>query len=140
MIFIRVDLPAPFSPTRAWISPFAIATETLRNALTPPNRLLMCSTRIISGFPVVADDIWPIAICLALSLPAREGESRSWLYLLGRLLQIVIRTRAFGQIGKVLGHVLCVECLLDGGISLPRLEFFDVGGGHDISRDLQPAR
>jgi hypothetical protein len=29
----------------------------LRNALTPPNRLLMCSTRIISGFPVGADDI-----------------------------------------------------------------------------------
>jgi len=24
--------------------------------------------------PVVADDIWPIALCLALSLPAREGE------------------------------------------------------------------
>jgi hypothetical protein len=42
--------------------------------LTPPNRLLMCSTRIISGLPVVADDIWPISICLALSLPAREGE------------------------------------------------------------------
>ena len=33
-----------------------------------------------------------------------------------------------GQVGKMLGHVLCVECLLDGGISLPRLEVFDVGG------------
>src|SRR6478736_8960302 len=128
MIFIRVDLPAPFSPTRAWISPFAIATETLRNALTPPKRLLTCSTRIISGLPVVADDIWPIAIWLALSLPAWEGEFRRWFCLLGRLLQIVVGTRALGQIGEMLGHILRVERLLDGAVSLPRLEVSDIGG------------
>src|SRR5215208_6412324 len=74
---------------------------------------------------------------LSPSLPGRE--SRLWLYLLGRLFQIIIRTRSLGQIGKVLDHVLCVECLLGGGIALPRLEIFDVGAGHDISRDLQPA-
>ena len=35
-IFIKVDFPAPFSPTRAWISPFLICRLTLWFATTPP--------------------------------------------------------------------------------------------------------
>src|SRR5665213_1367305 len=34
---IRVDLPAPFSPTRAWISPARLSKETTRSACTPGN-------------------------------------------------------------------------------------------------------
>jgi hypothetical protein len=34
-IWISVDLPAPFSPISACISPGATASETLRNAGTP---------------------------------------------------------------------------------------------------------
>src|SRR5579871_1152054 len=41
MIFISVDLPAPFSPTRPWISPSASAKSTSRNACTPPKDLEM---------------------------------------------------------------------------------------------------
>jgi hypothetical protein len=34
-IFIRVDLPAPFSPTRAWISPSATSRSMWSLATTP---------------------------------------------------------------------------------------------------------
>src|SRR3954454_2247838 len=36
MIFISVDLPAPFSPTSPWISAAASAKSTDRRAVTPP--------------------------------------------------------------------------------------------------------
>ena len=39
-ILPSVDLPAPFSPTRAWISPAAIARLTSSSARAPPYRLL----------------------------------------------------------------------------------------------------
>src|SRR5579871_4425220 len=37
MIFIIVDLPAPFSPARPWISPAFSVKSTFRSAWTPPN-------------------------------------------------------------------------------------------------------
>src|SRR5215475_13695906 len=46
MIFISVLLPAPFSPTRPWISPGRSAKSTPRSASTPPKVLLIpCSSR-----------------------------------------------------------------------------------------------
>src|SRR5581483_5965502 len=39
MIFISVLLPAPFSPTRPWISPGRSAKSTPRSASTPPKVL-----------------------------------------------------------------------------------------------------
>src|SRR6185312_15582366 len=41
MIFISVLLPAPFSPTRPWISPAESAKSTPRSASTPPKALLI---------------------------------------------------------------------------------------------------
>src|SRR5579871_2186076 len=41
MIFISVLLPAPFSPTRPWISPGRSAKSTPRSASTPPKVLLI---------------------------------------------------------------------------------------------------
>ncbi len=38
---MRVDLPAPFSPTRAWISPGLTEKVTSFNALTPGNSFVM---------------------------------------------------------------------------------------------------
>src|SRR4051794_28473196 len=38
-ILIRVDLPAPFSPTRAWTSPTWTVMSAVRMARTAPNRL-----------------------------------------------------------------------------------------------------
>src|SRR5215467_228076 len=46
MIFISVLFPAPFSPTRPWISPADSAKSTPRSASTPPKVLLIpCSSR-----------------------------------------------------------------------------------------------
>ena len=42
---ISVDLPAPFSPTRPWISPGSTARSTPPSAATPPNRLARPETR-----------------------------------------------------------------------------------------------
>ena len=39
MIFPSVDLPAPFSPTRAWIAPRSTSRSTALSACTPPKRL-----------------------------------------------------------------------------------------------------
>src|SRR6185437_3501662 len=39
IIFIKVDLPAPFSPTRPWISPPWSEKSTSRKATAPPNAL-----------------------------------------------------------------------------------------------------
>src|SRR5438093_11626639 len=41
MILMRVDLPAPFSPTRAWTSPARSSNETSRSAVSPEYDLLM---------------------------------------------------------------------------------------------------
>src|SRR3954468_9454923 len=38
---MRVDLPAPFSPQIAWISPRPTASETFSSALTPGKVLVM---------------------------------------------------------------------------------------------------
>src|SRR5260370_23484569 len=40
-MLIRVDLPAPFSPTRAWISPWLRSKLTPSRALTPGKVLVM---------------------------------------------------------------------------------------------------
>ena len=49
MILTRVDLPAPFSPTRAWTSPGRKTTETSSRALTASNCLEMFCASIIGG-------------------------------------------------------------------------------------------
>src|SRR5882672_4043240 len=47
MIFISVLLPAPFSPTRPWISPADSAKSTPRKASTPPKAFVIpCSSRM----------------------------------------------------------------------------------------------
>src|SRR4051812_43382538 len=45
MIRVRVDLPAPFSPTSAWISPRPTSSETPSRARTTPKRLETSATR-----------------------------------------------------------------------------------------------
>src|SRR5437764_12612536 len=46
-MFIRVDLPAPFSPSRAWISPGSTARSIRSLATRSPKRLVMpCSSSL----------------------------------------------------------------------------------------------
>ncbi len=40
---ISVDLPAPFSPSKASTSPASRCSDTSRRAVVPPKRLVMCS-------------------------------------------------------------------------------------------------
>src|SRR5690606_10476880 len=51
IIFIRVDLPAPFSPNNACTSPFATSSEAPSRALVAPNAFLtsLSSSRLIGG-------------------------------------------------------------------------------------------
>src|SRR5271166_2338016 len=48
-ILIRVDLPAPLSPSRPSTSPLRRCRLTSRSAVTGPKRLAMCSTRSTSS-------------------------------------------------------------------------------------------
>ena len=41
MTLMRVDLPAPFSPTSAWTCPASVEKWTSSSAFTPGNDLLM---------------------------------------------------------------------------------------------------
>src|SRR5579863_947699 len=51
-IFTSVDLPAPFSPTRAWASPGYSSIDPSTSACTAPNALAACrSTRIGAAPP-----------------------------------------------------------------------------------------
>ena len=50
---MSVDLPAPFSPTSAWISPRATSSDAPRLARTGPNDLSMSARRMASAFASV---------------------------------------------------------------------------------------
>ena len=62
MIFISVLLPAPFSPTRPWISPARSAKSTPRSASTPPKDFVM---------PMQFEE----PACLAASSGPRSGSA-----------------------------------------------------------------
>ncbi len=53
MIFMRVDLPAPFSPTRPWTCPTCTSKDTPSSATTPGKRLVM-SCMLMKGGEAVA--------------------------------------------------------------------------------------
>ena len=55
-IFISVDLPAPFSPTRAWTVPGRIVSSTSWLAMTPGKRLPMPGQDDLRGVDVVLDE------------------------------------------------------------------------------------
>src|SRR4051795_602794 len=54
MIFMRVDLPAPLSPSSPSTSPLRRCRLTSRSAVTGPKRLEMCSTRRTSSVSATA--------------------------------------------------------------------------------------
>src|SRR6266540_5428740 len=56
-IFISVDLPAPFSPTIAWIVPLRTVRLTSELATTPGNRLVIPLSSTAGGSLVIAAPI-----------------------------------------------------------------------------------
>src|SRR5215203_501328 len=77
MIFTSVDLPAPFSPTSAWISPARSSKSTPSRARAPANRLTMPSMRR-RGSPVIARSATLIRVrdelCRVASVEETVGE------------------------------------------------------------------
>src|SRR5271166_4279044 len=70
---ISVDLPAPFSPTIAWISPFSKIRSTLFSAWVAPNRLSSpLSTRRGAAESTAPDILLPPS-CRASSMSGRTG-------------------------------------------------------------------
>src|SRR5688572_12096040 len=55
MILISVDLPAPFSPTRACTSPGSSSSPTPSSAVTPAKRLTIPSMRRTGGIAVITE-------------------------------------------------------------------------------------
>src|SRR5215472_13165291 len=81
----RVDLPAPFSPTRAWIVPASMLMDTSSTAWVVPKRLLTCSSRIAGSVkpfsPMIS--LWldyrslltaPLALEVRVRVQDRPGE------------------------------------------------------------------
>jgi hypothetical protein len=56
-MLIRVDLPAPFSPTMPWIVPLAILSDTSRLAWTAPKRLSMPMSSTAGALPAVSGEV-----------------------------------------------------------------------------------
>src|SRR3954452_6492471 len=68
---MRVDLPAPFSPQIAWISPRRTASETFSSALTPGKVLVMERiSRMLSSMDSVV-----LVLVLVRRRPAAGGRS-----------------------------------------------------------------
>lgn len=73
-----VDLPEPFSPTRAWISPAGMRRVASARATTVPYSLRRPSTLRMADCPVVSeaavDRIWlPDMLLLVADGPGRAG-------------------------------------------------------------------
>lgn len=71
---MSVDLPAPFSPHRAWTSPARNSRLTLVSALAPPNDLLTPVARAMTG----EAGLWGSAEAGLTNEMLQRGES-GWL-------------------------------------------------------------
>src|SRR3954453_8112944 len=70
---MRVDLPAPFSPQIAWISPRRTASETFSSALTPGKVLVMERiSRMLSSMDSV---VLVLVLVVVRRSPAAGGRS-----------------------------------------------------------------
>ena len=57
MVLMKVDLPAPLSPSRQWHSPGYTATETPARAITAPKCFSMSDNSISESSPVCTSRI-----------------------------------------------------------------------------------
>ena len=83
MILIKVDLPAPFSPSSAWISPVRSVSDTSWRACVEPKRLLTPRVARIGGRPEASPSSGDVEAAAGL-LGSRSDASlmalaqRSW--------------------------------------------------------------
>jgi hypothetical protein len=67
MIFTRVLLPDPFSPTTAWISPVRTFSQASRSACVVPKRLARSAARSVNPVSVLAAGV--VSIDNAMAIP-----------------------------------------------------------------------
>src|SRR5215208_1580562 len=76
-MFIRVDLPAPFSPSKAWISPRRTANSMPLLATTPGNRLTIPRISTAGAAPLPSRIVMAATSACPLSRLAGRGEWES---------------------------------------------------------------
>src|SRR4051812_2675723 len=74
---IRVDLPAPFSPIKAWTSPRRAVKSTFESALTP-GKLLLTVRRRRSGESGVKATVLARSVAGAWNLPFENSGRKAW--------------------------------------------------------------
>src|SRR5690606_779438 len=99
---ISVDLPAPFSPTSAWISPGRQSNDTPLRAFTPGKVLTMPSTDSV------------VSLNCAMPVPSAEDL----LQFFGR--KVGVHEHAIGKLGAHIGRVIILRDQLrrDGEVTL----------------------
>src|SRR5215510_8979893 len=108
-MFIRVDFPAPFSPSRAWISPGHISRSTSWLATTPGKYLAMpfsCTSGGVPGASRWCSAGSGIATTMTSSEPGDAGD---------RPVPVVKLALAHAMAGRDLDVTLGVLDLADKG-------------------------
>src|SRR5918993_784743 len=141
-MFIRVDFPAPFSPSRAWISPRRTANSMPLLATTPGNRLTIPRISTAGAAPLPSRTvIVSISACSLSPLDGRRSQGAEVALIriggddpmpLAQLLGGVERPDA-GRTGHREGDVDTLVVLSKGQLLSQRRVLEGVGvGDHDI--------
>src|SRR5437016_4546972 len=75
MTLMRVDLPAPFSPSNAWISPARKSNETPLSARTAPKDLVTAVSRRRGRITASFDGFWT---CINIDAGRFQGQNGSF--------------------------------------------------------------
>src|SRR5579885_551371 len=105
---IRVDLPAPFSPSSAWISPAATAKSTRSLASTPGNDLQMPRNWTNGAGVVTAGRLRLLAAFGPFDQPVHRHDVRDVQHLAGRdnLLAGLVLQRPLEDLERAADEVL----------------------------------
>src|SRR5436190_5574289 len=94
-MFMRVDLPAPFSPTRAWISPAETVRETPFKTRLPSNSFTTSRSSRAAALPLVVDVADKEQVRVALGFVVLGQRDRD----LGQLLHVGLHLRRILVVG-----------------------------------------
>src|SRR4051812_1617751 len=142
-MFIRVDLPAPFSPSRAWISPRRSSKSMASLATSAPNRLVIPRSSSASASPgigVCPSSSWLLDRVRDVADLAADDVLLDLVDLVGVLLALGV------HLAEAHAAVLEVEQLVRAALEravlhrLDRVEHRDVdlllGRGQDVAAEV----
>src|SRR5262249_33570275 len=135
-ILMRVDFPAPFSPTSAWTSPGSNSNETPRSARTPPNafdtsvsfrRGVMGGARVVGTLRVPFLEATAHGVCLLPSAARRQ--------------HLALVPPHFGQPPGSDGDTLRQAVVVPHGAERERLQFLEQRQSlGEVAVEFQPAQ